>query len=102
MEIEDRGDSELARRAFAHGWITDHDVRVDLRKQLERIVLDPKASARDKTSAIKALISAERIALTEREVELKERTAGVLGDESDILALLQYIDARKTKATEEA
>ncbi|WP_165063453.1 hypothetical protein [Paludisphaera rhizosphaerae] len=93
MELESRSDVALARQAFAGGWITDNDTRISLRQQLEKIALDPKVSPREKTSALKALLAAERLALTEREVSMKERLSeGGAGD--NILALVSLIEAR--------
>lgn len=102
MEIENRSDIETVRRSFARGWITDDATRISLRQQLEKIALDPTASAREKTSALKALLAAERLSLTEREVELKERTAGVLGDEEGVVALLKYIEVGRRMITDDS
>lgn len=101
MEIEDRSDIEIARRAFAGGWVTDDATRADLLKQLVDIARNPTSSTRDKTSAVKAIQAGERLSLVERETELREKAAGVLGDEQGILALLAHIQSLKVKPNDQ-
>ena len=87
MQQNENESRRLAIRALAHRWEVPPEDRPKLMQTVLGMVLDPKASRRQKVSAYKAILAAEALDL--RAVEV-----GMRADEHDaILARLEALEA---------